>query len=203
MDVSGNQSMHTMRPRLQELATFLGAWVREPAATGAISPSSQRLARLMTRDLRADAGPVLELGPGTGAFTRALLARGLPEQQLVLVESNPHFASLLRQRHPRAQLLQMDAMQMRRQREPWDALQAQAVLSGLPLLTMGARAQLAIVSSAFRALQPGGSLLQFTYAARCPIAPAVLQRLGLRAERLGGTWLNLPPASVYRLTRVV
>lgn len=193
--------MPLLHARLQELSTFLGAWVRQPAATGAISPSGQRLARLMTRDLRADGGAVLELGPGTGVFTRALLARGLPEQQLVLVESNPRFAALLRQQHPRARLLQMDATQMRREAQPWDGLQAQAVLSGLPLLTMGARAQLSVVSTAFRALRPGGSMLQFTYATRCPIAPAVLQRLGLRAQRLGGTWANLPPASVYRLTR--
>lgn len=194
--------MPLLHARLQEFSTFLGAWVRQPAATGAISPSGQRLARLMTRDLRPDGGAVLELGPGTGAFTRALLARGVPEQQLVLVESNPRFAELLRQQHPRARLLQMDATQMRREAQPWDGLQAQAVLSGLPLLTMGARAQLSVVGTAFRALRPGGSMLQFTYAARCPIAPAVLQRLGLRAQRLGGTWANLPPASVYRLTRV-
>jgi phosphatidylethanolamine/phosphatidyl-N-methylethanolamine N-methyltransferase len=193
--------MHSLRPRLQEISTFLGAWIREPAATGAISPSSPRLARLMTQLLQPAGGPVLELGPGTGAFTRAMLDRGLPERDLVLVESNPRFAALLRERHPQARVLQMDAMQMRRQAEPWDGLQAQAVLSGLPLLTMGPRAQLAIVSAAFRALRPGAAMLQFTYATRCPISPAVLRRLGLRAERLGGTLVNLPPASVYRLTR--
>lgn len=193
--------MHSLRPRLQEISTFLGAWIREPAATGAISPSSARLARLMTEDLVPGGGPVLELGPGTGAFTRAMLERGVPERDLLLVENNPRFAALLRRRYPQARLLQMDAMQMRRQAQPWDGLQAQAVLSGLPLLTMGAKAQLSIVASAFRALRPGGAMLQFTYAARCPISPAVLRRLGLRAERLGGTLVNLPPASVYRLTR--
>lgn len=193
--------MHTLRPRLQEFSTFLGAWLREPAATGAISPSSPRLARLMTRALQPDGGTVLELGPGTGAFTRAMLELGLPERDLLLVESNARFAALLRRRHPQARVLQMDATQMRRQAEPWDGLQAQAVLSGLPLLTMGPRAQLAIVASAFRALRPGASMLQFTYTASCPISPAVLQRLGLRAERLGGTLVNLPPASVYRLSR--
>jgi phospholipid N-methyltransferase len=194
--------MHTLRPRLQEISTFLGAWIREPAATGAISPSSRRLAQLMTQTLRPEGGAVLELGPGTGAFTRAMLALGLPERDLVLVETNERFAALLRAQHPHARVLQMDAMQMRRQAEPWDGLQAQAVLSGLPLLTMGTRAQLSIVSAAFRALRPEGAMLQFTYTTRCPIPPAVLRRLGLRAQRLGGTLANLPPASVYRLTRV-
>lgn len=193
--------MHSLRPRLQEISTFLGAWLREPATTGAISPSSPRLARLMTADLVPGGGVVLELGPGTGAFTRAMLERGLPEQDLLLVESNPRFAALLRHRYPQARLLQMDAMQMRHQAEPWDGLQAQAVLSGLPLLTMGLRAQRIIVAAAFRALRPGGAMLQFTYASRCPISPQVLRSLGLRAERLGGTLVNLPPASVYRLSQ--
>jgi phospholipid N-methyltransferase len=193
--------MHSLRPRIQELSLFFGTWLREPAATAAISPSGERLARLMAAGIRAEGGPVVELGPGTGAFTRAVLARGLPESQLWLVEREAAFAALLRQRHPQAQVLQMDARQMRFQPQPWQDLQAQAVLSGLPLLTMGPRAQLAILGAAFRALRPEGQLLQFTYAARCPVPPAVLERLGLRAERLGGTLANLPPASVYALRR--
>lgn len=178
----------------------MGTWLREPAATAAIGPSGRRLAALMTAGLRADGGPVLELGPGTGAFTRAVLARGLSESQLCLVEREPAFAERLRRQHPQALLLQMDARGLRHL-PGWGDLQAQAVLSGLPLLTMGLRAQLAIVGAALRALQPGGALLQFTYQLHCPVAPAVLQRLGLRAERLGGTWLNLPPASVYAIHR--
>jgi phosphatidylethanolamine/phosphatidyl-N-methylethanolamine N-methyltransferase len=75
------------------------------------------------------------------------------------------------------------------------------VVSGLPLLTLGLRAQLEVVAGAFRALRPDGALLQFTYGPACPVPPPLLQRLGLRAERLGSTLANLPPASVYRLTR--
>lgn len=191
-----------MVERLAELALFVGAWLRQPAATGAISPSSARLARLMTQALQADGGPVVELGPGTGVFTRAMLARGLPEAALVLVERDAEFARRLRRSHPQATVLHMDARAMRRQREPWEGLGAQAVVSGLPLLTMGPRAQLEIVSAAFRALREDGALLQFTYGPACPVPPPVLQRLGLQARRLGGTLANLPPASVYRISRL-
>lgn len=169
--------------------------------TGAVAPSSNALARLITRDIEPDGGPVIELGPGTGAFTRCILAKGLPEHDLTLVENSPNFTALLRQRYPTAQLLEMDVTRMRRGDQPWQSLQAQAVISGLPLLTMGLRAQWNVVGACMQSLRPGAALYQFTYTGKCPIAPQILSRLGLRAERIGGSLLNVPPASVYRISR--
>jgi phosphatidylethanolamine/phosphatidyl-N-methylethanolamine N-methyltransferase len=107
-----------MVERFVEMALFVGAWLREPAATGAISPSGPSLARLMTQALAPDGGPVVELGPGTGVFTRAMLARGLPEASLVLVERDAEFARRLRLRYPQATVLHMDARGLRRQPRP-------------------------------------------------------------------------------------
>lgn len=179
---------------------FLQTWLKQPLRTGAVAPSGQALANLITSEIRADGGPVVELGPGTGVFTRSLLDRGLPESQLILVESNPDFAALLRRRHPRAQMLEMDVRRLRRLAGPWDGLQAQAVISGLPLLNMGLRAQWGVLSACTRCLRAGAAIYQFTYLARCPIAPAVLARLNLRSEPIGRTLRNLPPAAVYRIT---
>jgi phospholipid N-methyltransferase len=109
--------------------------------TGAVVPSSNALARLITSDIVPNGGPVIELGPGTGAFTRSILAKGLPEDKLTLVENSPDFIALLRQRYPMVQLLEMDVTRMRMWDAPWNNMQAQAVISGLPLLTMGLRAQ--------------------------------------------------------------
>ena len=169
--------------------------------TGAVAPSSNALAQLITRDIEADGGPVIELGPGTGAFTRCILAKGLPEHDLTLVENSPSFTALLRQRYPTAQLLEMDVTRMRHGDPRWQSRQAQAVISGLPLLTMGLRAQWNVVGACMQSLRPGAALYQFTYMAKCPVAPQVLSRLGLRAERIGGSLLNVPPASVYRISR--
>lgn len=180
---------------------FLKTWLKRPMRTGAIAPSSSDLARLITREIVPDGGPVIELGPGTGAFTRYILARGLPEDHLILVENCPDFTVLLGQRFPKARLLKMDVTRMRMRKDPWKDMQAQAVISGLPMLTMGLRAQWNVVGACMQSLRVGAALYQFTYLTRCPIAPEILARLNLRAERVGSALFNLPPASVYRISQ--
>ena len=187
---------------LTDRTIFLKNWLQQPVRTGAVAPSGDALAQLITRDIVPDGGPVIELGPGTGAFTRCILAKGLPESDLTLVENSAAFTALLRRRFPMATLLEMDVTRMRRHEEPWKSMQAQAVISGLPLLTMGLRAQWNVVGACMQSLRAGGGLYQFTYMRSCPIAPGVLDRMGLRAERVGTARLNLPPASVYRITRM-
>jgi phospholipid N-methyltransferase len=141
---------------------------------------------------------VLELGPGTGVFTRALLGRGLCEDELILVEQDPHFARLLRRDFPDAWIVQMDAGRLR-EINIVDGEPAGAVVSGLPLLSMSMRKRVAILQFAFRHLRPGASFYQFTYGLRCPIPRPVLERLGLKATRMGSTLINAPPATVYRI----
>jgi len=103
---------------------FLKTWLKRPMMTGAVVPSSNALARLITSDIVPNGGPVIELGPGTGAFTRSILAKGLPEDMLTLVENSPDFTALLRQRYPKAQLLEMDVTRMRMWDDPWNNMQA-------------------------------------------------------------------------------
>ena len=180
--------------------TFARSWAAHPMRVGAIAVSSRRLARLITSEITPASAPVLELGPGTGVFTRALLGRGLYEDQLILVESDPRFAHLLQRDYPDAWLVQLDATRLGTTRilggEPFGA-----VVSGLPLLSMSMRQRIAVLDFAFRHLRPSGSYYQFTYGFRCPVPRPVLERLGLKATRMGSTWLNAPPATVYRIRR--
>ena len=76
-----------------------------------------------------------------------------------------------------------------------------AVISGLPLLSMSPRKIASILAGAFTYMRPGGAVYQFTYGPRCPVPRPILDRLGLKAVRIGGTVRNLPPASVYRISR--
>ncbi|MBR0710294.1 SAM-dependent methyltransferase, partial [Bradyrhizobium liaoningense] len=71
----------------------------------------------------------------------------------------------------------------------------------LPLLSMSPRKVIAILTGAFRHMQEGGTLYQFTYGPRCPVPRPILDRLGLKASLVGRTALNIPPASVYRIRR--
>ncbi|WP_310309727.1 class I SAM-dependent methyltransferase [Hydrogenophaga laconesensis] len=126
----------------------------------------------------------------------------MPESNITLVENSPDFTALLRQRFPEARLLEMDVTRMRRGEDPWKTMQAQAVISGLPLLTMGTRSQWNVVGACMQSLRAGAALYQFTYMTKCPVAPEILARMGLRAERIGSSLFNLPPASVFRITRI-
>jgi phospholipid N-methyltransferase len=178
---------------------FLRAWARAPLLVGAILPSGKDLSRLITCEIGPDTGRVIELGPGTGVFTQALLARGVRRSDLTLVEAHPDFARALQLRFPEVNVLCTDA---RRLRSGLDGERlAGAVVSGLPLLNMSPRSVMAVLAGSFTCLQPDGRFYQFTYGPTCPVRRPILHRLGLEAVRIGRTFRNFPPAAVYRLSR--
>jgi phospholipid N-methyltransferase len=179
---------------------FFRAWAGDPLRVAAVAPSSRSLAWLMTSELGPAQGPVIELGPGTGVFTRAMIERGVDESDLTLVERGPEFASMLRQRFPKARVLEIDAARLGRH-ALFHRAEAAAVVSGLPLLSMPPRKIMAILAGAFGYIRPTGCFYQFTYGPRCPVPRPILDRLGLKAVRTGGTFRNLPPAAVYRVSR--
>ncbi len=185
---------------MAETLGFFQAWLRSPLRVAAIAPSGRALARLITRDISADTGPVIELGPGTGVFTRALIARGVRPADLALIEFGSEFAIALQARYPAARTLWMDAARLDTV-ELFGGAPAGAVVSGLPLLSIPPRKVRAILMGAFGKMRPDGAFYQFTYGPRCPVPSPLLASLGLEAERIGGTLANLPPAAVYRIRR--
>jgi Phospholipid N-methyltransferase len=189
-----------MLNKSSEALRFFRAWLSEPLRVAAVAPSGSALANLIVSEVSAETGPILELGPGTGVFTRALLARGVVEENLALIEFGKAFAAKLNADFPRAKTLCMDAARLR-DVELFHGTPAGAVISGLPLLSMAPRAVYAILEGAFAHLRANGAFYQFTYGPRCPVSRPLLDRLGLKAAYLGGTFANLPPAAVYRIQR--
>ena len=179
---------------------FFRSWIADPQRVSAIAPSSASLGRLITQHVSPSDGPVLELGAGTGVFTRALLSRGIRESDLTLVEYGSDFMRVLQLRFPQARVLWMDASQLA-SHDLFPQAKAGAVISGLPLLSMSPRKVMAILAGAFSHIRSSGVFYQFTYGPGCPVPRPILDRLGLKAIRIGGTVRNLPPASVYRITR--
>lgn len=179
---------------------FFRSWIAAPMRVASIAPSSPALARLITSEIGPVHAPVIELGPGTGVFTRALLARGVRESDLTLVEFGEEFASLLRARFPQARIASIDAATLAAS-GLFSEASAGAAVSGLPLLVMPEDKVEAIVAATFSCLRPGARLYQFTYGPRCPVQPAILDRLGLAAVPIGRTVRNIPPATVYRFSR--
>jgi phosphatidylethanolamine/phosphatidyl-N-methylethanolamine N-methyltransferase len=183
-----------------DVLPFLRAWKSDPVRVGAIAPSGSALGDLITRSITSASAPVIELGPGTGAFTHWLLARGVKAEDLTLVEYGSDFVRLLQMRFPAARVLWADAARLG-EYDLFDNAPVGAVVSGLPLLAMPPRKLLAILAGAFRYMRPDGAFYQFTYGPRCPVPKAFLDRLGLRATRVGRALLNVPPATVYRISR--
>ncbi|MFN3658468.1 MAG: class I SAM-dependent methyltransferase [Pseudolabrys sp.] len=181
--------------RLDDELQFIRSWIDKPLRTGAVMPSSKALARTMAGYVDPQSsGPVIELGPGTGPVTEALVEHGVDPARLVLVEFNPDFCRLLSKRYPAATVVQGDAYRLRRLLETTVGEPAAAVVSGLPLMTKPLRTRLRLIADAMTLLQPGAPFIQFTYAMMPPI-PKELS--GITAEPSNLIWLNLPPARVW------
>ena len=181
--------------RLDDEVRFLRSWIEKPLHMGAVMPSGRVLARTMAQyvDVKSE-GPVVELGPGTGAITNALIEHGIDQKRLVLVEYNPAFCALLRDRYPQARVVQGDAYTLRD--SLWDVLSvpASAIVSGLPLVTKPMLTRLKLIRDAFLALAPGAPFVQFTYS----VAPPIPKSLpGVSTEASERIWMNLPPARVW------
>ncbi|WP_294130882.1 methyltransferase domain-containing protein [Sphingobium sp.] len=188
------------RARATEYLDFLAAWVQKPRQTASVVPSSRYLARLMVAQIDPADGRVLELGGGTGVFTRAILGTGLPPEKLEVVEINPAFARGLRRHFPHVSVLETPA-QIVSTAAAGEPGSYQTVVSGLPLLAMDRHVHHDILSESFRMLQPGGSFVQFTYSMRPPVSREVIDALDLDVVRVGQTVRNFPPATVFRFTR--
>ena len=189
-----------LRTRATEYLDFLAAWVQKPRQTASVVPSSRYLARLMVAQIDPAGGRVLELGGGTGVFTRAILETGLPAAKLEVVEINPAFARGLRRHFPTVSVLETPA-QIVSTATAGEPGAYQTVVSGLPLLAMDRHMHADILSEAFRMLMPGGSFVQFTYSMRPPVNRDILDALGLDVVRAGNTVRNFPPATVFRFFR--
>jgi phosphatidylethanolamine/phosphatidyl-N-methylethanolamine N-methyltransferase len=180
--------------RLDDEVRFIGSWIKKPLAVGAVTPSSKPLARTMAQyvDPHGD-GPVIELGPGTGPITEALVEHGVQPSRLVLVEFNPTFCQLLRQRFPEATVVQADAYRLRESLSDYGRHGASAVVSGLPLMTKPLRTRLRLLRESLALLAPQAPFVQFTYA----MVPPIPKLAGVKVEASERIWRNMPPARVW------
>jgi phosphatidylethanolamine/phosphatidyl-N-methylethanolamine N-methyltransferase len=178
---------------------FLRVWAGAPLVTAAQAPSGAGLAAAMAAAVDpVRPGIVVEFGAGTGAFTAALIARGVAEERLLLVEPQPRFAEVLRIRFPRARVVEDDARRVP-SRLMTEGVVLSTAVSGLPILQWPASERLRLVLGCLR-LSGGGSFVQFTY---FPGSPVPLAGGSLRARVTPTIWRNLWPARVwtYRLSR--
>ncbi len=165
-----------------------------PKNIGAIVPSSRALARAIGRELDPSRpGAVLELGPGTGVITEALLERGVAAERLTLVEFDGDMAANLTRRFPGVTVIQGDAFDLGHTLGARTEQNFSAIVSGLPLLNFPAPRRHSFMDGVCRRLAPGAPFVQFSYGVNAPVnAPS-----GFNVRRTAMVWANLPPARVW------
>jgi phosphatidylethanolamine/phosphatidyl-N-methylethanolamine N-methyltransferase len=191
------------RPR-HGLFTFFRQWLKNPLRTAAVMPSSSELAYAMIAELPEGTQRVIELGGGTGAITRELLAAGIHATQLLVLELNEELHAHLHARFPGVHVVLGDARSLRELAQDCGFLAegpADAIVSGLGLLTMPPSLQREILSAAFQCLRTDGVFVQFTYGPTAPVAESVMAQMKLSVHRGDFVLRNVPPATVYVYTR--
>jgi phosphatidylethanolamine/phosphatidyl-N-methylethanolamine N-methyltransferase len=194
----------SLEEKLSDEARFIRTWVNSPGRTGAVSPSGRFLARAMARTVDPrKRGLVVELGPGTGPVTEALIERGIAPERLVLVEFAGPFCRLLHRRFPRTRIVQGDAYRLRESLAGVLDEPVTAVVSSLPLLNRPEAERRALLEQAFELMGPKGLFVQFTYGIGSPVPVRDAEgHPQFRGEAQKPVWLNLPPARVWTYRRV-
>ncbi|MFC4061823.1 class I SAM-dependent methyltransferase [Planomonospora corallina] len=190
-----------------DTAIFLGQWMRAPGTTGAVAPSSRRLAEAVTAPVPCRGEPVVvELGPGTGAFTAEIQRRLGGRGHHLAVEINPRLAELLSARHSGADVTVADAADLPRLLAERGLDRADVVVSGLPWAAFSGEVQARLLEAVTAAMGPESAFTTFAYgfARHLPPARRFRRRLGAAFEEVvaGRTvWGNVPPAFVYHARR--
>lgn len=180
---------------------FFLSWSRDPVAVGlpiASSPWTARRLALAALDAAVpDAGPVLELGAGTGPVTQALIEAGCPEEQIVVIERDADLCWMLGRRFSRLRVLHGDALEIRAILAEACIRSVRVVLSGLPMRAVPPRAAKRCYSDAFRLMPSGGAIIQYTYGFRPPVDPCENDP-EFDVRFVGREWRNVPPVGIWR-----
>jgi phosphatidylethanolamine/phosphatidyl-N-methylethanolamine N-methyltransferase len=179
--------------KLNDIPLFLRQVRQSPGHVGAVIPSSPVLGRNMAQKIGAAPEHVVEIGAGTGALSREILASGIAPANLTIFEMNSDFCTRLRREFP-------DVTVHNRMAQDMGMLGIRdvcAVVSGLPLLNMPEEVQMSIAQAVFKALKPGAPMVQFTYGLKPPLARPVREALDLEWTKSRRVWRNLPPATIY------
>lgn len=183
---------------------FVEAFIREPFKVGSFWPSSSELSRALVDGCEFESGDtVVELGPGTGAFTGLLLDRLKDRGRMLALEISPTNISVLRKRFSPCEIIEDSAEHLSRYLEPQSA---RCIISGLAWGNMLPALQDRILDAVLASLAPQGQFVAFGYihAKWFPTSRRFRRRLQENFRRVETTpivWRNLPPAFVYRCWR--
>lgn len=178
---------------------FFRGWIDGPKTVGAIVPTSPVTSRRMASVIDVGSGlPVLELGPGTGAVTRAILERGLPPERLASVEYSADFFTALVETYPGVRFIHGDAFNLDAALGDGGATLFDCVISAIPLLNFPMRERVALVGRLLDRIPAGRPVVQISYG---PVSPVSAKRASFGVEPLDWVMRNIPPARLWLYRR--
>ncbi len=189
-------------PSHHSLFDFAREFIKNPRHTGAICPSSGFLARQMAALVPPGTGKVIELGPGSGPVTLALLNQGIDPGDLILVERTQSFADYLKQRFPQIRVIRGDAGELSALIGPLNE-PIRAIVSSLPLRSMPKATVHKISCEINKLAQPGTRFIQFTYHLYDKNPPFTEPYAQSYTSNKGCiVWRNFPPARVDAFDKI-
>ncbi len=195
--------MHQLRKKLaqrfDEEVRFFKGWIDGPRAVGAVLPTSGVTARRMAAPIRPASGlPVLELGPGTGVITRAILQRGVKPSDLWSIEYSADFVEQLRREFPAVNIVHGDAFDLDSALGDHAGLQFDCVISAVPLLSFPTQKRIDFVESLLDRMPAGRPVVQITYGPRSPVPG---KGRSFAVEHYDFIFRNFPPAQLWTYRR--
>ncbi len=179
---------------MRDQIRFLMSLAARPRMTGAIAPSGPELARRMASHVDPNGTlPVIELGPGTGVVTKALIERGVAPSRIIAIEYSPEFCAMIRDRFPGVTVIEGDAYDLDGTlggRAPRVA----NVVSSLPLVARPLADRVRLIEAGLARTEGGAPFIQFSYIRKGPVFPVPPT---FTAEASGWIWMNAPPARVW------
>jgi len=188
-------NLQRLRPQPDKRLAFLHGFLRRPQMVGSVIPSSRFLERRIVSIAKiAQARTVVELGPGTGGTTRAILQALPRDSKLCAIEINPHFVSLLQKNPDRRLTVHLGGAQNTEEILATQGLsKPDVILSGIPFSTMPPKLGREILKQIWSVLEPGGQFVAYQFRDRV----SVLGREILGAPKVEIELINVPPMRVY------
>lgn len=185
----------SLAAKFDDEVRFFKGWMDKPKAVGSIIPTSSVTAKRMASAVNPQSGlPVLELGPGTGVITKAILARGVKPENLYAVEYSHDFVQHLHRLYPKVNIIQGDAFNLDKTLGAMNNQQFDSVISGVPLLNFPVQARVAYLESILKRIPAGRPVVQITYGPKSPVPPG----LGAYSvEHFDFVLRNIPPAQLW------
>ena len=174
---------------------FIRGMMSTPRTVGAIMPTSGRMAARMAAVIDTGSGlPVLELGPGTGVITKAILDKGVKPEDLVSVEYSSEFVRHLRGKYPGVNFINGDAFSLAETLKNYRGQKFDCVISGIPLLNFPMHQRVTLIEDLLRLIPVGRPVVQFSYG---PISPVVARPDSYTIKHFDFVVRNIPPAQIW------